>query len=619
MDDIHCNIKIFLSSTQADLAEARKNILRFLSVLKSDVIAMEVFGSDESKPVDFCLSQLKKCNLFIGIYAERYGCVDPPNGKSITELEYVEASRMLQADKLKALLLYVIDPKAHWPLDFVERDPDKMAKLFNLKNKILSSHTVSFFQNVDDLPFMILRDVIRKIGVGSERLFRAKEHKRINQRASLQRPIGMEYYAEDFSRLFFGRDNELNALEDQIIKHKMSLLIGSSGVGKTSLLYAGLINGAKEIGLETAFVRPLTEPVKNLKRFLWNQLLEGDLPEELDLSMVINAASTAHSERNILIVIDQFEDILAAREPSDIEVLTTNLLNIFNTADENLRVLICYRGDVESLIGNIWQRISGSPQGLPRTYLGPLDKKNAKLVLESTLSAMGITIKESSKGKSSFIDTVLAELATESFLSGHSGIYPPFLQMIITRIFEDKDRNRTYHSNQYYSAGQCRRIIADYLMNQLKYLGKKIEVGKAILIALVSSYGTKAQKTLEEISKECLLPKTEAEKVLALLIDLRIVRIVNDTYEIAHDFLAKIITSELVSIEEREAKIFKDLLASRTAAYESTKAGLTRSEHLHIYRFRNKIFCTEDEVKLLLKSYLSGYGPISYWAKRYSK
>ena len=613
------NLKIFLSSTQVDLVQARKGVIKFLGVLDSDLLAMEVFGSDESKPVDFCLRQVRNCNIFIGIYAERYGNVDPEIQKSITELEYIEASKMLKTGKLKGLLLYMIDSKATWPLDLIERDPGKMGKLKEFKEKILAEHTVSFFQNADDLPFLILRDVIRKIGISSEHLFRAKKPQGVSQKISLERPIGMEYYGEDLRRLFFGRDNELNALEEQILKSKMSLLIGSSGVGKTSLIYAGLVNRLKEIGWQTALVRPLTEPVKNLKRFLWDQLMEGDLPKEFDFSAVVNAVSTAHIRRQILIVIDQFEDILAAREPSDIEVIAANLLNIFNTVEPNLRMLISYRGDVEPHVGTIWQRISGSAQGLPRTYLGPLDTKDANPVLKSTLTALGITIKESSKRGPSLIDVMLSDLQTEGQLSGYSGIYPPFIQMLIARIFEDTNKNGIYHTNQYYAAGQSRRIIADYLMNQLKYLGNKIEIGKAILIALVSSYGTKAQKSLDEVSMESLLPNKDVERTLSLLIDLRLVRRTKDTYEISHDFLAKIITSELVSIEEREAKKFKGTLASRSSTYESTKAGLTSSEHLHIYKFRNKILCTEDEFRLLLRSYLSGNGPISYWAKRYPK
>lgn len=611
-------LRIFLSSTKEDFEQARKDIIKFLGVLRSDLIAMEVFGSDESKPVDYCLKQVRKCNIFIGIYAERYGFVDTSIGKSITELEYIEARKMLEAGKLKALLIYVIDSKAQWPLNLIDRDAQKIAKLSEFKQKLISSHMVSFFFKSDDLPFLILRDVIHKIGVGSERLFRIREHKSIIQRTNLDRPIGMEYYGEDFANLFFGRSKELDVLEEQILKYKMNLLIGASGVGKTSLLHAGLIIRMKETGWQTALVRPLSEPVKNLKRFLWDYLLSGDLPSEFDLSAVFKAISTAYSESQLIIIIDQFEDILSLRNQSHIEEITTSLLNLYKTSDENIKILICYRGDVEPQIGSIWQRISGAPQGLPRTYLGPLERSSAEEVLTATIQALKIKVKEE-RDKYSFINNIISDLETESFLAGYSGIYPPFLQIIIAHIFEKKEEKGIYYTSNYFNAGQAKRIIAHYLIGQLKYLGNKINSGKSVLIALVSSYGTKTQRTLWEISIDSLLSHSEVSDILNHLIDLRLVRSVDGTFEIAHDFLAKIITSELVSAEEREAKKFKELLASRTAAYETTKANLTSSEHLYIYRYRNKILLTDDEFKLLLRSYLSGNGPISYWAKRYSK
>jgi len=130
------HLNVFLSSTHADLADVRENIIKFISILKSDVLAMEVFGSDESQPIDFCLSKVKACNIFVGIYAERYGSIDSKSGKSITELEYLEANRMLKAGHLKGLLLYLIDPQAEWPLNFVERDPKKVNRLENFKQRI---------------------------------------------------------------------------------------------------------------------------------------------------------------------------------------------------------------------------------------------------------------------------------------------------------------------------------------------------------------------------------------------------------------------------------------------------------------------------------------------------
>ena len=612
------HLKVFLSSTQSDLANARESIIKYLGVLKSEVLAMEVFGSDESKPVDFSIAQVRQCNVFIGVYAERYGTVDDASGKSITELEYLEASRMLKERQLRAMLLYVIDPKANWPLNLIDREPAQVTALQAFKGQILKQHTVSFFADTRDLPFLILRDVFKKTDLAGERLFKPRNRRPVKLRKSLDRPVGMEYYGEELSQLFFGRESELEVLEKQVLDHKISLLIGSSGIGKTSLLCAGLLPRLREIGWSPIWVRPLTEPIKNLKRFVWDQLLEGNPPAELDFPSVIRAAASAQNGRRLLIVIDQFEDILAARNPSDVSTLTADFFNIFNMAQGNLAILLCYRGDVESELGAIWQTISGSPEGLPRTYLNPLNTDKARNVIDSTLQVLGVKLEESARSKPSLLETVLGDLATESSVNGQPGIYPPFVQILISHFFERKDKKGIYHSQTYYSAGQSRKIIADFLLNQLKYLGTAIEAGKDILITLVSSYGMKTQKSLKEISAECLLPIVDVRDALSKLIDLRLVRKVDETYEIAHDFLARTIFSELVSPSHLETKKFKDLLASRAIAYDDTKACLTKAEHLHIYRVRNKILCTESEIRLLLASYLAGNGPIAYWGKNYS-
>jgi hypothetical protein len=154
---------------------------------------------------------------------------------------------------------------------------------------------------------------------------------------------------------------------------------------------------------------------------------------------------------------------------------------------------------------------------------------------------------------------------------------------------------KVFTASEYEAAGGSRKIISDFLLSQLKYLGKHEQMGREILIALVSSYGTKTQKTTEEIAAETLHRERDVEATLRLLTDLRLVRIVGGQYEIVHDFLA------------------------RTAAYADTRAGLTRAEHIRIYKHRNKILCTEEETRLLLNSHLVEGRPIHYWLRSYSK
>ena len=610
------DIRIFLSSTKLDLEAPRQDVIHYLGVLKSDILAMEAFGSDESKPVDYCLRKVDESDIFIGIYAERYGTIDEESGKSITELEYDHAYSMFRQGRLKALLIYQIDPKARWPLDYVERDPTALAKLQNFKKKLLKRHTITRFTDAEDLPFLILRDVIRKLDIGMAQPASLLAQKPVRLLSALQRPVGMEYYDERLARLFLGRDFESDAIVQQLLRHRLALLIGASGIGKTSLLYAGVMPRLRQLGWRVVIARPLQDPIENIRRTLWDQLFNDEIPKGFEISATIKSAAAALNKTKLLVIIDQFEDILVAPDPAVIERLTGQLLSIYNSAATNVRLLIAYRADAEGSVGTIWQKISGAAEGLPRTYLGPLSRNAALATLKGSFSALGLRFHPKSDD-SEFLRTLLDDLETESKLNGYSGIYPPFIQMVLARFYAHSSNRRQINLDDYYNTGRSRGIIADFLLSQIQYLGDKAEMGKMLLIALVSSYGTKTQKTLPELARECDLVESRASQILNSLVDLRLVRKLKDVFEITHDFLAKIISQELATAEEREAKTFKALLSSRTQAYEATRAGLTSAEHLHIYRLRSKILCTDQEVRLLLHSHLAGNGPVEFWIKRY--
>jgi len=229
------DVKIFLSSTSLDLGSARERILKLLSVIPAELVHMETFGSDETRPADYSLEQLRECNLFVGVYAERYGTVDPKSLKSITELEYREALRMLNAGRLKGLLVYMLDTSATWKVEYVDRDVANVEALTSLKKEIKQSHTVTFFSDIESLSLCVLKDILRKIGIGTRVAFRPRE---ILASVPLARrgPLGMEHYTERDAASFRGRESEIASLCDLVQTHPLALLIGDSGIGKTSLI-----------------------------------------------------------------------------------------------------------------------------------------------------------------------------------------------------------------------------------------------------------------------------------------------------------------------------------------------------------------------------------------------
>ncbi len=53
--------------------------------------------------------------------------------------------------------------------------------------------------------------------------------------------IGLRPYTRDDSALFFGRDGDTQILLDKILANRLTLLFAASGVGKSSLLQAGIM------------------------------------------------------------------------------------------------------------------------------------------------------------------------------------------------------------------------------------------------------------------------------------------------------------------------------------------------------------------------------------------
>ncbi|MFM7862982.1 MAG: hypothetical protein ACKPHU_02130, partial [Planctomycetaceae bacterium] len=53
--------------------------------------------------------------------------------------------------------------------------------------------------------------------------------------------LGLRSFTEDVSQYFFGRDKEIPDLADRIRQRPLTILYGQSGLGKTSLLNAGVI------------------------------------------------------------------------------------------------------------------------------------------------------------------------------------------------------------------------------------------------------------------------------------------------------------------------------------------------------------------------------------------
>jgi hypothetical protein len=244
MAELSTDVRIFLSSTFVDLKELREKIAsRLRDVFGAHLLIMETFGSDDAPPAISSVRRVRESDIFVGIYARRYGSIDPATGKSITELELCEAERNLSAGTLSAILLYWLDESASWPIRLCETDPAAIANLASLRNHF-RQHTYTSFHDPTDLPFFIIRAVLAKIRYRmTVPSFRTRQQA-LPAGRRLQRPIGMEFLTSADRRHFYGRTEKTKELVGVVEANGITLLLGNSGTGKTSLIHAGLFPDA---------------------------------------------------------------------------------------------------------------------------------------------------------------------------------------------------------------------------------------------------------------------------------------------------------------------------------------------------------------------------------------
>ena len=153
--------------------------------------------------------------------------------------------------------------------------------------------------------------------------------------------VGLVSYKEDDNSIFFGREKEVENLLQVIQNNKLIALTGPSGSGKTSLINAGLIPRLKkgflaQSGKEWAICqfRPGVNPIENLIFSLTNSgVLNKDLKSStedfsnyrkiIDQDNILSLSkiykdSEINNKKNLLIIVDQFEDIFVFNKISTI-------------------------------------------------------------------------------------------------------------------------------------------------------------------------------------------------------------------------------------------------------------------------------------------------------------
>ncbi|WP_353063807.1 DUF4062 domain-containing protein [Tunturibacter psychrotolerans] len=147
-------MKVYISSTYQDLVEYRAAVDRTLRRMGHDVIGMEQYIAEGSKPVDRCKADVRVADVYVIIVAWRFGyvpdlSVSPPSPRSITEIELAEAKA-----SGKAVLAFLLDPETPWPpnrVDAMGGVTGASADVLRLRSELGTDYLAGIFRTPDDL------------------------------------------------------------------------------------------------------------------------------------------------------------------------------------------------------------------------------------------------------------------------------------------------------------------------------------------------------------------------------------------------------------------------------------------------------------------------------------
>lgn len=219
---------IYLSSTYEDLKEFRNAVYEALRKAGHQVTAMEDYVAADQRPVEKCLNDVEAAEIYIGLFAFRYGYVPPPqhdnpNGLSITELEYRRAETLK-----KPCLTFVAEDKNNVtdiPLTLVDAytgEGDKGERIKGLRQHLLTEKLASQFSAPQKLSTLVLAAVTKHLAETKQpESARAQESGgapaitwHIDTQGS---PYpGLDYFRKQYAPVFFGREADVREILDRM-------------------------------------------------------------------------------------------------------------------------------------------------------------------------------------------------------------------------------------------------------------------------------------------------------------------------------------------------------------------------------------------------------------------
>ncbi len=358
---------------------------------------------------------------------------------------------------------------------------------------------------------------------------------------------GLSSFQEGDAGKFFGRSREIASMMTRIRDQPLMAVVGSSGVGKSSFVRAGLVPALKRSGetWETLVIRPGRKPLESLAAVIQPMVatstnLADDMEEQRKLvetlrrepghlGHVLRGRARLDSRR-LLVFVDQFEELYTqTADPAERAAFTACLSAVADDATSPLRVVLSIRSDFLDRVAEDQRFVTELTQGL--FFLGPPNREGLRDAIVQPAEMAGFRFE-----LPTMVDDMLNHLeSTPGAL--------PLLQFAATKLWEARDTARKMLTHASYTAmGGVAGALASHADRVVENLGSKANLVRAVLLRLVTPERTRAivpMAELRELSREV----GEVQRLVDQMVDARLLVVQTleggkgSTVEIVHESL----------------------------------------------------------------------------------
>ncbi|RUT03452.1 hypothetical protein DSM106972_050910 [Dulcicalothrix desertica PCC 7102] len=417
-----------------------------------------------------------------------------------------------------------------------------------------------------------------------------------------------------------GRQKDVDNLIERISRndHKLTIIHGQSGVGKSSILKAGLIPALKQQSIGERDVLPIVVRVYTD----WIGNLCKHFPDDIDNNIeAITAQLHKNADNNLLTVLifDQFEEFFFAYPNKNQRqcfyefigaCLNINFVKIiFSLREDYLHYLLDLNRTInlDAINNNILDKNI-------RYHLGLFSRAEAKAVVESLTEQAKLYLEPQ------LIDELVKDLACE-----YDEVSPIELQIVGAQLQAEKITTL----EQYRQLGTKKKLVERFLEQVIKHCGVDNErCAQLILYMLTNENGTRPLKTRSELETDLktfdLISDIEIDLVLEVLVGSGLVLEVREVpanrYQLVHDYLVRFIRQQqapellaaLAAAREKqkltEEQLIKALQEKEKALYkeqqERKRAEIAEIEAL--VSLSQALFVTHDQLGALVASLKAG-------------